>query len=91
MAQISFIIIYFFLAFSEKQAASVFWNGELEIEHRGTNELSFYGLYHKNDDREAVMEEIERRRAQTVYQHSSADCSDDCKKRGACPWLFTIV
>ena len=57
------------------------------MELTGTNELSFYGQYHKNDDREAVMEEIERRRAQTVYQHGSADCSDDCKKRGAiaCP------
>lgn len=54
---------------------------------RGANELSFYGLFHKNDDREAVMEEIEKRRAPTVYQHSSADCSEDCKKRGVicCP------
>ena len=70
------------LEVSEKQVAATFWNGELEIEVRGTGQLDFYGLFHKNDDREAVMEEIERRRSQSVYVHCSEDCSQDCKKRG---------
>ena len=70
------------LELSEKQVAATFWNGELEIEVRGTGQLDFCGLFHKNDDREAVMEEIERRRSQSVYVHSSEDCSQDCKKRG---------
>lgn len=70
------------LELSEKQVAATFWNGELEIEVRGTGQLDFYGLFHKNEDREAVMEEIERRRSQSVYVHSSEDCSQDCKKRG---------
>ena len=70
------------LELSEKQVAATFWNGEREIEVRGTGQLDFYGLFHKNDDREAVMEEIERRRSQSVYVHRSEDCSQDCKKRG---------
>ena len=67
------------LEFSEKQVAATFWNGELEMEVRRVEQLDFYGLFHKNKDREAVMEEIERRRSQSVYVHSSEDCSQDCK------------
>lgn len=46
----------------------------------------FYGLYHKNKDRETVMAEVERRTAQTVYKHSTAGCSEECKKR----YLYSI-
>ena len=39
----------------------------------GVGQLDFYRLFCKNDDREVVMEEIER---------CSEDCSQECKKRG---------
>lgn len=73
---------FHFLEFSDKNAAAVFWNGEIETELRVAGQLDYYGLFHKNEDREIVMEEIERRRAESVYGHSPQDCSDDCKKRG---------
>lgn len=58
---------------SEKQVAATFWNGELEMDVSGVGQLDFYRLFCKNDDREVVMEEIER---------CSEDCSQECKKRG---------
>ena len=48
------------LKLSEKQVAATFWNGELEMEVSGVGQLDFYRLFCKNDDREVVMEEIER-------------------------------
>ena len=36
----------------------------------------------KNEDREKVMEEVDKIRAKAVYSHSSDDCSDACKARG---------
>ena len=67
------------LEFSEKQVAATFWNDELEMEVRRVGRLDFSELFHKNKDRETVMEEIERRRSQSVYVYSSEDCSQDCK------------
>ena len=37
---------------------------------------------HRNHDREKVMDEVEKLRANTVYGHPSEDCSDACKARG---------
>ena len=36
----------------------------------------------KNEDREKVMEEVDKVRAKGVYSHTSDDCSDACKARG---------
>ena len=36
----------------------------------------------KNEDREKVMEEVDKIRAKGVYSHSSDDCSDAYKARG---------
>lgn len=36
----------------------------------------------KNEDREKVMEEVDRIQAKGVYFHSSDDCPDACKARG---------
>ena len=35
-----------------------------------------------NGDREAVMEEVDKCRAKSVYVHSPEDCSEACKARG---------
>ena len=75
-------ISFHFLEFSDKNAAAVFWNGKIETELCVASQLDYYDLFHKNEDREVVMEEMERRRAQSVYGHSPQDCSDDCNKRG---------
>ena len=70
------------LDYGEKHAASAFWNGELETELRELGKLDFFGLLKKNEDREKVMEEVDKVRAKSVYSHSPADCSDACKARG---------
>ena len=36
----------------------------------------------KNENREKVMEEVDKIRAKGVYSHTSDDCSDACKARG---------
>ena len=36
----------------------------------------------KNEDRERVMEEVDKTRTKSVYSHSAADCSDACRDRG---------
>ena len=72
----------FYLEYGEKQCASAFWNGELESELRELERLDFFGLMKKNEDREKVMEEVEKIRAKGVYPHSSEDCSDACIARG---------
>ena len=36
----------------------------------------------KNDDREKVMEEVDRIRSKTIYQHPPDDCSEICKACG---------
>lgn len=78
--------LYFFcivhLDYSEKQCSSAFWNGELEAELRDLDRCDFFGLLKKNDDREKVMEEVDRIRSKTNYQHPSDDCSEICKARG---------
>ena len=48
------------LDYGEKQAASAFWNGELEIELRELGKLDFFGLMIKNEDREKVMDEVDK-------------------------------
>lgn len=73
---------FFYLEYGEKQCASAFWNGELESELRELERLDFFGLMKKNEDREKVMEEVEKIRAKGVYPHSSEDCSDACIARG---------
>ena len=45
---------------AKKQCAAVFWNGELEEELRETGSLDFFGLMKKDEDREKVMEQINR-------------------------------
>lgn len=70
------------LEYGEKQCASAFWNGELESELREPGRLDFFGLMKKNEDREKVMEEVDKICAKGVYSHSSDDCSDACKARG---------
>ena len=70
------------LEYGEKQSASAFWNGELEAELRELGSLDFFGMMKKNEDREKVMEEVDKIRAKGVYRHSSDDCSDACKARG---------
>jgi len=70
------------LDYGEKQCSSAFWNGELEAELRDLDRCDFFGLLKKNDDREKVMEEVDRIRSKTNYQHPSDDCSDICKARG---------
>ena len=62
--------------------AAAFWNGELENELRELGILDFFGMKKSDKDREKVMEEIDRMRAKTVYEHSPEDCSDTCKERG---------
>ena len=54
----------------------------MEGELRDLGKLDFFGLLKSDSDREKVMEEIDKLRAKTVYEHSSNDCSDACKKRG---------
>ena len=71
-----------FAGFGEKQCAAAFWNGELENELREIEEPHFFGLLKKDDDREKVMEEIDKHRAKCLYNHSPDDCSDICKARG---------
>ncbi|KAJ7361955.1 hypothetical protein OS493_014603 [Desmophyllum pertusum] len=75
--------------YGEKQAASSFWNGELEAELRELEKLDFFGLMKKNEDREKVMEKVDKVRAKSVYSHSPADCSDSCKARG-CGRLWVV-
>ncbi|XP_020629007.1 uncharacterized protein LOC110066146 isoform X2 [Orbicella faveolata] len=75
--------------YGEKQCASAFWNGELELELRELGSLDFFGMMKKNEDREKVMEEVDKIRAKGVYSHSSDDCSDACKARG-CGRLWVI-
>ena len=70
------------LEYEEKQCASAFWNGELEVELRELGILDFFGMMKMNEDREKVMEEVDKIRAKGVYMHSSDDCSDACKARG---------
>ena len=71
-----------FKGYDEKQCSSAFWNGELEDELREIGNLDFFGLMHRNHDREKVMDEVEKLRVNTVYGHPSEDCSDACKARG---------
>ena len=65
--------------------ADAFYNGELESEIRllvatsGTVTLSDF-TFRKDSDREAMMENIESIRSQTIYHHH--DCTPDCKQRG---------
>ena len=75
-------IFSFYLEYVKKQCASAFWNGELESELRELERLDFFGLMKRNEDREKVMEEVEKIRAKGVYHHSSEDCSDACIARG---------
>jgi hypothetical protein len=70
------------LEFGEKQVAAAFWSGEMEDELRELGQLDFFGKLKEDDDACKVMEEIDRNRAKTVYQHTSEDCSDLCKQRG---------
>ena len=79
---INFCPITNFLGYGEKQSAAAFWNGELEEELRELGRLEFFGLMKKDDDREKVMEEIDKYRAKSVYRHLPKDCSDACKARG---------
>lgn len=74
-------MLLFSLDYGEKQAAAAFWNGELETELRELGKLNFFGLMKTNEDREKVMDEVDKVRAKSVYSHSPADCSDACKAR----------
>lgn len=62
--------------------ANAFWNGELETELRETRTVNMYGMYHSDSDREVIMVHIDQLRAETNYDHSSEDCTEDCKARG---------
>ena len=78
-------VIYLFCGFvgyGEKQCTSVFWNGELGSELRELGNLDFFGLMKENDNREKVMEEVDKVRGKSVYTHSADDCSDACKTQG---------
>lgn len=70
------------LEYEEKQCASAFWNGELELELRELGSLYFFKMMKKNEDREKVMEEVVKIRAKGVYIHSSDDRLDACKAKG---------
>ena len=43
-----------FLEFSDKKAAALFWNGEIETELCVPSQLDYYGLFSKNEDWEVV-------------------------------------
>ena len=49
---------------------------------RELGNLDFFGLMKENDNREKVMEEVDKVRSKSVYTHSADDCSDACKTRG---------
>ena len=49
---------------------------------RELGNLDFFGLMKKNEDREKVMEEVDKIRAKSIYSHPPDDCSDACKTRG---------
>ena len=44
-----------------------------------------------DSDHEKVLEEIDKLQSKTVYEHSSNDCSDHCKKRGEKRFLFLKI
>lgn len=44
---------------TEKEVASTFWNGEVEVECRELGCLDFFGLYKHDGDREKVMKKID--------------------------------
>lgn len=75
--------------YGEKQAASAFFNGEMESELRDLGTVDFFGLLKTDGDRERVMEQIDILRAKTLYSHSAEDCSDACKDRG-CGTLWVV-
>ena len=62
--------------------AAGFWIGEMEDELRELEKLDFFGKLKEDDDSYKVLEEIDKIRAKTVYQHTSDECSDICKERG---------
>ena len=79
------LLIYLFCGFvgyGEKQCSSACLNGEWESELRELGYLDFFGLMKENDNREKVMEEVDKIRSKSVYTHSADDCSDACKARG---------
>ena len=54
----------------------------MERELRDLGKLGFFGLQKSDSDHEKVLEEIDQLQSKTVYEYSSNDCSDACKKRG---------
>jgi len=68
--------------YTEKQAASGFWNGEVENEAREIRQLDLFSMYKRNPDREKVMDHMDSLRSKTIYNHPSEECSDLCKRRG---------
>ena len=73
--------LYTLSGYGEKQAASAFFNGEMESKLRDLGDLDFFGLLKTDGDRERVMEQIDILRAKTLYSHSPENCSDACKDR----------
>lgn len=61
-----------------KAVANFFWNHELEEELRELKwqEYTFFTA----DDREKAMEEIDAKRAVSLYEHNQ--CSEECQRRG---------
>ena len=76
------VSVNFLTGFGEKQVASAFWNGEMESKLREIGVLEFFGKLKTDNDREDVMNEIDKIRAKSVYEHPPEDCSDVCKQRG---------
>ncbi|XP_046862761.1 uncharacterized protein LOC124456333 [Xenia sp. Carnegie-2017] len=68
--------------FGEKQVAASFWVGEMENELRELGQLDFFGLLKEDGDSSRVLEQIDKIRARSLYEHTSDDCSDTCKERG---------
>ncbi|XP_046864630.1 uncharacterized protein LOC124459152 [Xenia sp. Carnegie-2017] len=68
--------------FGEKQVAASFWVGEMENELRELGQLDFFGLLKEDGNSSSVLEQIDKIRARSLYEHTSDDCSDTCKERG---------
>ena len=66
-----------------KTVSQAFWNSEVEMElrERGWEKYRFA----KQEDREKLMEKVDKERATTIYAHKH--CTELCKKRG----LYTTL
>ena len=63
---------------NRKLIAEAFWTAECEAELRETKKIDHH--FKRQEDREKLMDTIDRERASTTYSHTQ--CSEECKKRG---------